>query len=484
MNNDSKALLRLLGTMLMAEGVAMLSCLIPALHFHDGTWLQMLLAGAFTLSVGFSFRYSFRQFRMIRNKRMSYLLVVLIWVVLSFFGVLPFLTTGSVSSFTDAFFESMSGLTSTGATILEDVQAVPSSILLWRSMSQWIGGFGIMLLVLAIVPSLGINKYSLYTAEASGADNTGKMTTTMSVTIRHTLAIYVSLTAGFIALLYFSGMHIWDAVNMTFTNISSGGFAIYNDSIASLTHAQQYILAAQMLLSGVNFTLLYLLFTLGWKKIRNKWDQFRFYIIILAVASAFVVLALHFKMGYCWEEATRFGIVQTLSVVTTTGSVVSDTTLWWTPITFIFVALSMCGGMAGSTTGGLKVMRVLILGRNVRYILHNRLHPKAVNPVRLNGRPLSNEIITNVMVIFFVYVMVILVGVLALMLSGINSTESIGAMVSCITGYGPGLGLSGGFGSYAGFTIAAKWICTLAMLMGRLECLSVLIVLMPSFWKK
>ena len=216
----------------------------------------------------------------------------------------------------------------------------------------------------------------------------------------------------------------------------------------------------------------------------NKWDQFRFYIIILAVASAFVVLALHFKMGYCWEEATRFGIVQTLSVVTTTGSVVSDTTLWWTPITFIFVALSMCGGMAGSTTGGLKVMRVLILGRNVRYILHNRLHPKAVNPVRLNGRPLSNEIITNVMVIFFVYVMVILVGVLALMLSGINSTESIGAMVSCITGYGPGLGLSGGFGSYAGFTIAAKWICTLAMLMGRLECLSVLIVLMPSFWKK
>lgn len=482
--NDVKALLRLLGTLMMAEGVAMLSCLIPALHFHDGTWLPMLLSGAFTLLLGFEMRYSFSDYKVIKDRRMSYLLVVMIWIVLSLFGVLPFMATGAVTDFTDAFFESMSGLTSTGATILSDIESMPSSILLWRSMSEWIGGFGIVLLVLAIVPSLGINKYSLYTAEASGADNTGKMTTGMGTTVRHTLTIYVALTAGFIIILMCAGMHFWDAVNMTFTNISSGGFAIYNDSIASLTHAQQYILAAEMLFSGVNFMMLYLMFTLDWKKIRHKWDQFRCYIIILAVVSTFVVVSLHYKMDFDWSDALRCGVVQTLSVVTTTGSVISDTTQWWVPLMFLFAIVPLTGGMAGSTTGGLKMMRVLILLRNVKCILRNRLHPKSVSPVRLNGSPLSNELITNVMVIFFVYVVVMFVGTLALIVSGINATESIGAMVGCLTSYGPGLGASGGFGSYAAFTEPAKWICSLAMLMGRLECMSVLMLFMPGFWRK
>lgn len=484
MSKDIKALLRLLGTLMMAEGAAMLSCLIPALHFHDGTWLPMLLSGLFTLIVGFLMRYAYSDYKVIRDRRMSYLLVVLIWVVLSLFGVLPFMATGAVGGFTDAFFESMSGLTSTGATILPDIEAMPSSILLWRSMTEWIGGFGIVLLVLAIVPSLGINKYSLYTAEASGADNTGKLTTAMGITVRHTLTIYVALTAGFIVILMCTGMHFWDAVNMTFTNISSGGFAIYNDSIASLTHVQQYILAAQMLFSGVNFAMLYLMFTLDWKKISHKWDQFRCYIGILVVASTFVVVSLHYKMGYCWDDAMRYGVVQTLSVVTTTGSVISDTTQWWVPLMFLFAILPMTGGMAGSTTGGLKVMRVLILLRNVKCILRNRLHPRSVSPVRLNGRPLSGEIITNVMVIFFVYIVVMFIGTLALQLCGINATESIGAMVGCLTSYGPGLGASGGFGSYAAFTGSAKWICAMAMLMGRLECMSVMMVMMPGFWRR
>lgn len=483
-NNDTRSLLRLLGIPLMAEGIAMLSCLIPALHFHDGTWAPILLSGIFTLSFGCLLRFANAGHNLIHDRRMSYLLVVLIWVVLSLFGTLPFLTTGAVHSVADAFFESMSGLTSTGATILSDIESTPSSVLLWRSMTEWIGGFGIVLLVLAVVPSLGINKYSLYTAEASGADNTGKLTTAMSATIRHTLIVYSTLTIGFIALLMLTGMHLWDAVNMTFTNISSGGFSIYNDSIASLTHVQQYILGAQMLMSGINFAMLYLMFTWGWKRIRRKWDQFSCYIGIIVLASTFVVVSLHAKMDYSWPDALRCGLVQTLSVVTTTGSVISDTTQWWLPLMFFFAMLPMVGGMAGSTTGGLKVMRVLILLRNVKGILRNRLHPKAVSPVRLNGSPLSEEIITNVMVIFFVYVVVMFVGTLALMLSGINATESIGAMVGCLTSYGPGLGASGGFGSYAAFTTPAKWICSLVMLMGRLECMSVLMVLMPGFWKR
>ncbi|MBP5644895.1 MAG: TrkH family potassium uptake protein, partial [Bacteroidales bacterium] len=221
-----KYILRVIGIMLMVEGVLMLSCLIPALHFGDGTWPAVTASGLFTFNVGLLLLVSFRKARTLSDRRMAFLLVVLLWVVLALFGTLPFLATGTVRTFTDAFFESMSGVASTGATILPAVEHLPSSVLLWRSMTQWFGGFGIVLLVLAIVPTLGINKYSLYTAEASGADNTGKQATSMASTLRQTLGVYILLTGVFIFILWKTGMHIWDAVNLTFTNISSGGFSI------------------------------------------------------------------------------------------------------------------------------------------------------------------------------------------------------------------------------------------------------------------
>ena len=279
-------------------------------------------------------------------------------------------------------------------------------------------------------------------------------------------------------------MHFWDAVNITFTNISSGGFSIYNNSLERLTHGQQYIVALAMLLSGINFAMLYNFFTFHWERLRSKLEQLSFYLIVYLVAATFVALALRFNMGFDWGDSLRCGIVQTTSVLTTTGSLVADTQQWWVPITYLFVVLSLCGGMAGSTTGGLKAMRVLILVRNVRKILRDKLHPHAVNPVRLNHKPVASNIITNVMVIFLVYAIVIFIGIMLLMLSGINATESIGAVIACITGYGPGLGLSGGFGCYAGFTVAAKLICSFLMVMGRLECLTVIIIFIPAFWRR
>lgn len=468
----------------MTEGLLMLSCLIPALHFADGTWLSVMLSGVATLLPGLLLYLRFRRARTLGDRRKAYLLVVLMWVVLALFGMIPFLATGTLTRLSDALFESMSGITSTGATVFPEVESLPASILLWRSMTQWFGGFGIVLLVLAVVPSMGINKYSLYTAEVSGADNTGKQSATMAETVRQTLGVYILLTLLFVFLLHRSGMHFWDAVNITFTNISSGGFSIYNNSLERLTHLQQYIVAGAMLLSGINFALLYNFFTFHWDRLQHKLDQLSFFLILLGVAALFVTLALRFHMDYPWSEALRCGVVQTVSVMTTTGSLAADTSLWWTPVLFLFVILSLCGAMAGSTTGGLKAMRVLILLRNVRKILRDRLHPHAVDPVRLNGRPVSSHIITNVMVIFMVYAATILLGTVALMLCGINATESIGAASACITGYGPGLGLSGGFGCYAGFTAAAKGVCAFLMLMGRLECLTLLILMVPAFWKR
>lgn len=482
--NDIKYILRFLGIVLVVEGLLMLSCLIPAFHFADGTASQITIVGLFTCSVGAMLWVCFYHARRLANKRMAYLLVVLMWGALSLFGTLPFLATGTLVHFSDAFFESMSGVTSTGATMFPAVEWLPSSILLWRSMTQWFGGFGIVLLVLALVPSMGINKYSLYTAEASGADNTGKQSVTIGATLRQTLGVYLLLTVVFVVALWKCGMHVWDAVNITFTNISSGGFSIYDNSLERLTFTQQFVVMICMLMSGVNFALLYNFLTFRWDRLKNKMDQLSFYLSVCLLASMFVVLALRFRMGYDWLDALRCGMVQTVSVITTTGSLAADTSTWWTPVLFLFVVLSLFGGMAGSTTGGLKAMRVLILERNVRKILRDRLHPNAVSPVRLNGQPVSVHIITNVMVIFVVYVAVILVGVLLLMLSGINATESVGAAIGCISAYGPGLGASGGFGCYAGFTVAAKWICALLMLLGRLECLTVLVLFVPAFWRK
>ena len=470
--------------MLMVEGLLILSCLIPALHFGDGTVWPITASGLFTFNVGLLLLVRFHRAKRPSDRRASYLLVVAMWLVLPLFGTLPFLATGTLRTFADALFESTSGITSTGATVFSAVEWLPSSILLWRSMTQWFGGFGIVLLVLALVPSMGINKYSLYTAEASGADNTGKQTTSVSTTVRQTLGIYLLLTTAFVFALWKSGMHVWDAVNITFTNISSGGFSIYNNSLERLTHGQQYIVALAMLFSGINFAMLYNFFTFRWDRLHNKLEQVSFYLIVYLSAAIFVTFALRFNMGFDWGDSLRCGIVQTISVLTTTGSLAADTQQWWVPITYLFVVLSLCGGMAGSTSGGLKAMRVLILVRNVRKILRDKLHSHAVNPVRLNHKPVAANIITNVMVIFLVYVIVIFIGIMLLMLSGINATESIGAAIACITGYGPGLGLSGGFGCYAGFTVAAKLICSFLMVMGRLECLTVIIIFIPSFWRR
>ncbi|MBP3762650.1 MAG: TrkH family potassium uptake protein [Bacteroidales bacterium] len=479
-----KALLRFLGIILTAEGALMALCLLPAIHFSDGTLWRIAASSAATLATGCGLWHTFRRHTRINDRRMSYLLVTLLWLTLTLFATLPFLATATTPSFTAAWFEAMSGVTSCGATVFSDVGGLPASVLFWRSMTQWFGGFGVVLLVLALTPRLGINKYSLYTAEASGADNTGKTTVRTTVTVRRTLAVYLSLTVIFIILLMLSGMHLWDAVNLTFTNISSGGFSPYSDSIASLTHTQQYLLAAQMLLSGVNFTLLFLLCTFRWRQVRHKVDQVGFYLATCLIASAFVVLSVHSHTGCGWSDALRLGTVQTLSALSTTGSVIDDYTQWWTPATFLLLMLSICGGMAGSTSGGLKAMRVLILMRNARSILRSRLHPNAVDPVRLNGRPVSGHIINNVMVIFIVFGATLMLGTMALMLGGVNATEAIGASAGCLTGYGPGLGASGGFGSYAHFSAPALWVCSLLMLLGRLECMTVIILFLPRFWRR
>lgn len=484
--HDRNFQMSLLGIPLIGEGVAMLVCLWPSAHFSDGNTWCIAASSFLTLMVGVILHLMMKRQLSASDAavRQPYLMVTLVWIALSLFGALPFMFSRVPLPFTDAFFESMSGLTSTGATILPNVEALPPSLLMWRSMSQWLGGFGIILLVLAVVPKLGLNKYSLYTAEVSSADNMGKTSTSTRAMVQQTLSVYVVLTLCFVVLLMLSGMSLWESVNITFANISTGGFSIYSDSIARFTPLQHYIIAASMFVGGVNFALLYSFFTFKWSRLRHKLDQFGFYVALLLLSALFVVLVFRFHDGLEWPLAVRYGVVQTLSVMTTTGSVIADTNLWWTPVLFLFLVLSFCGGMAGSTTGGIKIMRILILFRNAILTLKKRLHPHAYTPVRLNGAPVSAQIVSNVMVIFIVYVITMLVAMLILLVCGVNATEAVGAVFGCLTGYGPGLGTCGGFGSYAAFPVTAKWICSFLMLLGRLECLTVVILFIPAIWRK
>lgn len=479
-----KALMRAPAVPLIGEGLAMLLCVPAAWHFADGTAGTMAACALFTLLTGLLLQVSIPKLKQQPDTQASYLIVALIWLLLTLFATLPFLATGSLQHLAPAFFEAMSGLTSTGATVVSDVESLPASILLWRSVMQWIGGYGIVVLVLAVVPSLGINKYSLYTAEASGADNTGKATTSMAATIRQTLMVYVALTLFFIVLLMAMRMQPWDAVNLVFCNISTGGFSPYGDSIARFPAAQQYVLAATMLFGGINFMLLYNLFTLRLEGLRGKTDQLRAYLGVILLAVAVVASALRWKMQYAWPDAIRLATVQSISAATTTGSLAADTGQWWPPILFLYLVLALCGGMAGSTSGGLKTMRVLILLRNVRTMLRGRLHPHAVNPVRLNGKPVPEQLISNIIVIFLIFILTSVVCAGLLILCGVGALEAIGATVACITSYGSGLGACGGMGNFAIMPVAAQWILSVVMLLGRLEFMTILILFLPDFWRK
>ncbi len=483
LRKDWKILVRIMGILLIGEGVLMLLCIIFSLYYQENTTIPFLISGLFTTAVGGFCYISTNHNKEPIERRMAYLIVTSIWIVMSAFGTIPYLATGAISNFTDAFFEMMSGFTTTGASIISDVESIPKTVLIWRSVSNWIGGVGIVMLVLAIVPSLGINSFSLYSAEFSGPIK-NKTHSKIAATVRHLWITYLVLSLFFFVLLWIGDMNFFDAINHTFAAISSGGFSTKNTSISTMSPYSQYVLAIAMWVSGINLSLFYLFFKVKFRKLKSNLEQFLSYTFSFLILSIAVCITLHYAMSYGWEESFRYSFVQSASIISTTGYVVNDTTLWILPINFIFLIFCIRGGMAGSTSGGLKVMRMLIMEKNVRNVLGNRLHPRAYNPVRLNGKPISQDIIYNVMTLFFVYCFTIVAGVFLLILCRVDATESLGAVIGCITSYGPGLGACGGFGNYAYLPATAKWILSFCMLVGRLECITVYILFLRSFWKK
>ncbi len=473
----------------------MIIATLISIIYKDGITLQLSFAGILTLIVGGFTMISTRKHKKEMNKREGYIIVTFGWIVMSLSGTLPYLFTEAIPSFTNAFFETMSGYTTTGASILNDIESVPKGILFWRSTTHWIGGMGIIVLAIAILPLLGIGGMQLFAAEAPGLGG-DKLHPRITDTAKRLWLIYFGYTAAETILLKVAGMSFFDAINHALSTISSGGFSTKNASIAYWNHNPlvQYIIMIFMFLAGTNFVLSYYLFKGRVAKI-IKDEEFKMYFKFIIIFTIITVLLIYFKADITQssiahpmvfgkiESIIRHGLFQILAIVTTTGFITADYTLWTPFLTVLFFGLMFLGGSAGSTAGGIKVVRHLILIKNGFLEFKRALHPNAILPVRYNKKAVSGDIVFNILGFFILYMLSFIVGALVFSMFQINFESAIGLAASSLGNVGPALGDFGPVSNYALLPDLGKWWASFLMLIGRLELFTVLILLTSFFWR-
>ncbi len=463
----------------------MLSCVPFAIYYDDQNHINtFLLCSLITISFGFLLRFLTKDEKNAEiKKRDGYLIVVSGWLCMTFFGTLPYLLTESIPSFTDAFFETMSGFTTTGSTILDEIESLPKSILFWRSMTQWIGGMGIIVLTIAILPLLGIGGMELFVAEAPGPTK-DKIHPRIKETAKRLWIIYFSLTALETVVLMFFGLSFFDAINHSLTTTSTGGFSTKQESIAAFQNPfVEAVIVIFMFLAGTNFTMIYFGLKMKFRKIVNN-DEFKWYLSAVFV----LILLLSFYRTHTsssdFIHAFREISFQVVSIITTTGYATADYTLWGSFLTFIFFLFLFSGASAGSTSGGIKIVRIILLIKNGLLEFKRRLHPKAVIPVMLNKQVISSTITYNLLAFIFLYLFVFTLGSIFLSFLGVDMLTSISAVASAVGNVGPGIADVGPSSSFSQLPTSAKWILSLLMLMGRLELFTVCVLFTPYFWKR
>ena len=475
-------------------GFMLLSALVSFLY-KDGVTFEICLAGFTTLAVGVISMFLTRKHNKEMNKREGYIVVTFGWVIMSVFGALPYVFTSSIPNFTDAFFETMSGYTTTGASILNDIEAVPNGVLFWRSLTHWIGGMGIIVLAIAILPLLGIGGMQLFAAEAPGP-SADKLHPRITDTAKRLWLIYFGYTAAETLLLNLAGMSFFDAINHAMCTLSTGGFSTKNASVAYWNDQPiiQYIIILFMYLAGINFVLSYFAFKGKVQKIIED-EEFKFYTRFIVIFTLIAAAIIYFKADasissidhpMVWgkaESAFRHSLFQVLSVITTTGFVSADYTLWSPFLVVFFFGLMFLGGSAGSTSGGVKVVRHLILIKNGFLEFKRTLHPNAILPVRYNKRAVSGDIVFNVLGFFILYMLSFIIGALVFSMFGIQYDSAVGLAASSLGNVGPALGDFGPVNNYAALPPLAKWWASFLMLIGRLELFTVLILFTPFFWR-
>ncbi len=462
--------------------------------YDDGVTLDIALASITTMFIGVSSMYFTRNHKKEVQRKEGYIIVTFGWIVMSLSGMLPYLFSGAIPSVTNAFFETISGYTTTGATILDDIEALPEGILLWRSLTHWIGGMGIIVLAIAILPLLGIGGMQLFAAEAPGP-SADKLHPRITDTAKRLWLIYVGYTAAETLLLKLAGMSFFDAINHSLATLSTGGFSTKNVSLAFWNDQPliQYIVIFFMFLAGSNFVLSYFAFKGKVQRVLRD-EEFKFYSIFIGIFTIVVALVIYFKadvpiseyhpmVNGAVESSFRHALFQVVAVITTTGFVSADFNSWTPFLTVFFFALFFLGGSAGSTAGGIKVMRHLIIIKNGILEFKRTLHTNAVIPVRYNDKMVGEHIVYNIIAFFVLYMLSFIIGSMVLGFLGLDFESAIGGAASSLGNVGPALGSLNPLSNFNDLPILGKWWCGFLMLLGRLELFTVLILMTPYFWK-
>lgn len=455
--------------------------IVVALIYQED-WEAMIISAVITALAGVAMRRFGQGASKEVRKRDGFLIVATGWISMSLFGALPFVIHGAIPSFADAFFETVSGFTTTGATILQDIEALPKSLLFWRSMTHWIGGMGIIVLTVAILPLLGVGGMQLFVAEAPGV-TPDKLHPRITETAKRLWLLYLLLTLAEAVLLYFAGMDAFDSINHAMATMATGGFSTKNASIAYFTEpAIHYIIMVFMFFAGTNFTLMFFGFT---GRFRQIWanEEFRVYGLNLLILGVITSVGLYLSGNYGLEPAIRSGFFQIISINTTTGFISDNYLLWPNFLMFIIFALFFSGASTGSTSGGIKMMRLIVMIKNSLLELKRQFHPTAVLPVRFSGKTVPQNVTNNIAAFVLIYLIVFFLGSIVMSSLGLDFMTAVGSVTATLGNIGPGIGNVGPVDNFSAIPVFGKWFLSFLMLMGRLELFTILILFLPQFWR-
>lgn len=478
-------LLRVSGWLMMIESLFMLIPMGTCLYFRESDWLPFALTAAGTGATGFVLSRHIRPSHYSMSKRDGFLLTAMVWVVFSIFGMLPFMFCKMPISLSDAFFEAMSGFTTTGASVLLDVTHMSHGIHIWRATMQWLGGMGIILFTLAVIPMLNSSGGMLmFNAEVTGITH-DKLRPRISQTAKALWMLYFAFTIMLVALLWSGPMNFFDSVCHAFGAISTGGYSTRNEGIAAFNSIYvKVVLTIFMFVGGVNFSLIYRSLRGEFGALRRN-DVFRTYVGLIAVMYILFVIGITTQGTYeGWEDLTIDPLFQIVSTMTSTGFTPSNFEQWGPLVLALVFMLMLFGACAGSTSGGAKIDRLLFLVKNCRNELYRCIYPHAIMSVRVNGKVVSDDIVGKVIAFLCIYMLLISIGGTAMAAMGVPIIDAFFSAFSCMSNTGLGAGITGFGGSYEMLPDAAKWLLSFLMLTGRLEIFTVLLLFAPSFWRK
>ncbi|HOF55395.1 MAG TPA: TrkH family potassium uptake protein [Prolixibacteraceae bacterium] len=467
--------------MLLVEGAALLISLLIAWLAGGSDVMAFAWSSLTCLVPGLLLVMATRKSSMMISRTEGFLIVTLVWLIFSLFGTLPYIFSRTIPGFADAFFETMSGFTTTGASVVDNLETFPKGILFWRALTHWLGGMGIIVLFLTMMPAFGIGGMQLYSAEVPGM-TVEKISPRIYQTARIVWGVYVLLTLVEVVLLMFGGMSLFDSVCHAFATMATGGFSTKQASIAFWPSPYiQYVITLFMFLAGTNFTLLYFAGRGKFSRLFRD-EEFRYYFLFVLGFTILIFSGLLISTKLPAEQAFRDSLFTVVSVITTTGFVTADY-LMWRPVLYMLVfILFFFGGSTGSTGGGVKIMRIVLLLKNSYYELRRIIHPSGVIPVKFNKHAIEPRVISNVLAFFMFYLMVFFVSTVILMIFVGDMDTSMGAVASCLGNIGPGLGSVGPVFTYSAVPDAGKVFLSLLMMLGRLELFTVLVIFSPSFW--